>query len=102
MERLDHLKQSLPAMLRKDSEVIVVDYSCPEHAGDYVAQHCPDARVVRIEGQSHYSGAKSRNAGAAIATGDMLNKLGGEGPWAERSDAPLDLQTRPALVIRAP
>ncbi len=28
--RLEHLKQTLPAMLaQKDSEVIVVDYSCP-------------------------------------------------------------------------
>lgn len=72
MGRLEHLKQSLPAMLRQSAEVIVVDYSCPERSGDYVEEHFPAARVVRVEGQTAFCNAKPRNAAAAEATGEIL------------------------------
>ena len=59
MGRLDHLKESLPAMLAQpDSEVIVVDYSCPQGTGDYVAKHFPAARVVRVEGRENLKGLR--------------------------------------------
>ena len=71
--RLDHLKETLPAMLdQADSEVIVVDYSCPESAADHVAAHFPKARSVRVEGEDGFSNWRARNAGAAIAKGDFL------------------------------
>ena len=71
--RLDHLKQSLPRMLGQGAaEVIVVDYSCPEGTGDYVEEHFPEARVVKVEGEAYFSNWKARNAGAAAATGDVL------------------------------
>lgn len=71
--RLEHLKQSLPKMLdQTNSEVIVVDYSCPEKTGDYVEKHFPSAKLVRVEGERVFSNWKGRNRGAAIATGDML------------------------------
>lgn len=73
MGRLEHLKQSLPKMVaQRAKEVIVVDYSCPDGAGDYVAANFPDVRVVRVEGVQHFSNWKARNAGAEVATGDML------------------------------
>lgn len=72
MGRLEHLKQSLPAMLRQDAQVIVVDYSCPERSGEYVETNFPAAQVVRVEGETEYCNSRSRNAGAAIATGEML------------------------------
>lgn len=71
--RLDHLKQSLPAMLAQpDAEVIVVDYSCPDGAAAYVDDNYPDARTVRIDDASTYSFAISRNAGAQVASGKTL------------------------------
>ena len=53
-------------------EVIVVDYSCPEGTGAFVAEHFPSVRVVPVAGQEHFSNWKARNAGAAVATGDVL------------------------------
>jgi len=71
--RLGHLKQTLPRMLAQGAaELIVVDYTCPERTGDYVEQHFPEARVVRVEGETYFSNWKARNAGAAAAAGDML------------------------------
>jgi len=54
------------------AEVIVVDFSCPEAAGDWVASNFVSARVVSVEGQKHFSNWKARNAGAAIATSEVL------------------------------
>lgn len=54
------------------SEVIVVDYSCPQGTADYVSANFPAAKLVRVPGQEHFSNWKARNAGAAVATSDML------------------------------
>lgn len=71
--RLEHLKLSLPAMLRQScSEVIVVDFSCPEGTADYVRTHFPEVRVVAVDGEEHFSNWKARNAGASVATSDVL------------------------------
>ena len=73
MGRLDHLKESLPAMLAQpDCEVVVVDYSCPQDTAGYVAKHFPDARVVKVEGKHVFSNWAARNAGAAQARGAIL------------------------------
>lgn len=73
MGRLDHLKESLPRMLgQRDSEVIVVDWSCPQGTGDYVAKHFPEARVVKVPGKKTFSNWAARNAGAAEAKGAIL------------------------------
>lgn len=71
--RLEHLKASLPAMLNQaDSEVIVVDYSCPDETAAYVGEHFPAARTVSVVGEKDFSNWKARNAGAAIAKGRFL------------------------------
>lgn len=54
------------------AELIVVDYSCPEHAADYVEQHFPAVRVVRVEGETGFSNWRARNRGAEVATSDLL------------------------------
>src|SRR5881409_3903042 len=73
MARLEHLKLSLPAMLAQPgAEVVVVDFSCPQQTGDYVAKHFGRARVVSVPGEQSFSNWKARNAGAAAATGDLL------------------------------
>lgn len=65
--RLGHLKQSLPLFMRQsNTQVIVVDYSCPENAGDFVEAHFPGATVVRVEDQDLFNISLARNAGAAV------------------------------------
>lgn len=54
------------------SEVIVVDYSCPEDTGQFVAANFPSARVVSVPGEEHFSNWKARNAGAAVASSELL------------------------------
>ena len=73
MGRLDHLKQTLPRMLEQaDTEVIVVDWSCPQDTAGYVAKHFPGAKVVKVEGRAVFSNWAARNAGAAQATGEFV------------------------------
>jgi glycosyltransferase involved in cell wall biosynthesis len=55
-----------------DSEVIVVDYSCPQNTAGHVAKNFPKARVVKVEGKDVFSNWAARNAGAAEAKGDVL------------------------------
>jgi glycosyltransferase involved in cell wall biosynthesis len=71
--RLEHLKRSLPRMLDQGAaNVIVVDYSCPDGTGDYVREHFPSARVVPVEGQPNFSNWRARNAGASVASSQVL------------------------------
>ena len=73
MGRLDHLKQTLPRLLEQpDAEVIVVDYSCPQGTAAYVTEHFPAAKVIKVEGQEAFSNWRARNAGATVATGQLL------------------------------
>lgn len=59
-------------LAQADSEVVVVDYSCPDATADYVDGHFPAARTVRVEGEDGFSNWKARNAGAAVAKGALL------------------------------
>ena len=71
--RLDHLKQTLPSMLaQKDSEVIVVDYSCPHGTAEYVRENFKNAKVIRLENIQGFSTWRGRNAGAEQAEGEYL------------------------------
>ncbi|MGE5466999.1 MAG: glycosyltransferase family 2 protein [Ignavibacteria bacterium] len=80
--RLAHLRDSLPRMAAQaDAEVVVVDYGCPEQAGDWAQQHFPQVRVVRVEGAQGFSAARARNAGAAAA----------QTPWLAFVDADIVL-----------
>lgn len=54
------------------NEVIVVDYSCPERTGEFLASNFPSVRVVSVPGEEHFSNWKARNAGAALANSDVL------------------------------
>jgi len=72
-DRLEHLKIALTGfMAQSDAEIVVVDYSCPQHAGAYVREACPDACVVEVPDRPHFNLADARNMGAASARGDIL------------------------------
>lgn len=68
MGRLDNLKETIASMAsQSQSELVVVDYSCPQDSGNWVEEHYPQATVVRETGQRFYSAPKSRNIGARAA-----------------------------------
>lgn len=71
--RLAHLRQTLPRLAAQpDAEVIVVDYDCPDGAGDWVAAHFPAVRVIRIKDAPVFNISRARNAGARAARGRWL------------------------------
>jgi predicted glycosyltransferase involved in capsule biosynthesis len=70
--RLAHLKQSLPALMATGMEVIVVDYDCPDHAGEWVTATWPQARVVSVSDRPRFNLSAARNLGAAVASHEWL------------------------------
>lgn len=70
--RLEHLKQSLPLMVRQDADCIVVDYGCPENCGAWVAGSFPGVQVVRVEDVSGFNAGRARNLGAQAARSPWL------------------------------
>ena len=55
-----------------DSEVIVVDYDCPDKTRDWVAAIFPQARVVAITGAPYFNLSRARNIGAREAGADWI------------------------------
>jgi len=68
MGRLSVLRQTLGPMLdQPGASCVVVDYSCPDRAGDWVEANHPEARVVRVPGQTRWHASAARNIGARHA-----------------------------------
>lgn len=71
--RLHHLQQTLPLLAaQQDSEVIVVDYGCPQKTGNWVEAHYPAVKVVRVTDDEGFSLARARNAGARASSAPWL------------------------------
>ncbi|MEX2296297.1 MAG: glycosyltransferase family A protein [Dongiaceae bacterium] len=71
--RLAYLLQSLPRFLAQpDTEVVVVDYNCPEDTAGVITARHPGAVVVRVPDVADFHLADARNIGAGAATGDIL------------------------------
>jgi hypothetical protein len=74
--RLSHLRQALPFWLQQatpPAEIIVVDYGCPDHCGDWVKAAYPNVRVIRAcHDVEHFNNSRARNIGGAAAVGDYL------------------------------
>lgn len=64
---LEHLIQTVPAFIQKNCECILVDYSCPDHCGDWAQANYPQVQVVRVTGEDKFSASKARNIGARAA-----------------------------------
>ena len=68
--RLHHLRESLPRFLAQpDTEVVVVDYDCPDGTAAFVRSEYPAAQVVKVEDAPLFRLAHARNLGAERATG---------------------------------
>ena len=73
MGRLAHLQQTLgAAAAQPNCSCVVVDYSCPEHCGDWVEQLFPNVTLVRVPDQLHFHPSRARNLGAAAADAPWL------------------------------
>ncbi len=84
--RLEHVQQTLPMILAENpAQVIVVDYGCPQHVGEWVERAHPSVKVVRVDDDPGFCVARARNIGAQYATS----------PWLFFIDA--DVQVRPGL-----
>jgi glycosyltransferase involved in cell wall biosynthesis len=71
--RLDHLKQTLPQFAKQnDTQIVVVDYACPQHTGDWVRQNFPQISLVEVRGQEYFRANHARNTGATHAKAPHL------------------------------
>jgi len=71
--RLSHLQQTLPLVVAQaPDEVIVVDYACPEGAGQWVRAHYPMVKLVAVDDAPGFNLPRARNLGAAAASAETL------------------------------
>jgi hypothetical protein len=71
--RLHHLRRTLPSFLQQpDSEVIVVDYDCPDDTSGVCAREFPAVRVVKVDDAPRFNLSRARNLGAEAARGEWL------------------------------
>ncbi len=72
--RLHHLKETLPCMISdKHAEVIVVDYDCPQGTYDWVKTTFGErVKLVKFNNQPKFNASIARNAGAKVASYEVL------------------------------
>ena len=88
-------------IVQSESEVVVVDYDCPDRTKDWVAAHFPTVRIAIVTEAPIFNLSRARNVGARLA----------QAPWLAFCDADnllapsfaSDLQTRmvPGTYLRA-
>lgn len=73
MGRLRHLHQTLPLLAEQpDTKCVVVDYSCPDHCGDWIAANYPGVMVVRWQGATRFNPAHARNLAVAATDTEVV------------------------------
>ena len=73
MGRLDDLRRSLESRVcQPGCPCVVVDYSCPERAGDWVEANFPQVTVVRRVGMTEFNRSAARNAGAEASDASWI------------------------------
>jgi glycosyltransferase involved in cell wall biosynthesis len=71
--RLEHLRRALPTFVEQsESEVIVVDYDCPDRTKDWVAAHFPTVRIAIVSQAPIFNLSRARNVGARLARAPWL------------------------------
>jgi glycosyltransferase involved in cell wall biosynthesis len=100
--RLEHLKQSLPALMAiPDLEVVVVDYDCPDGAGDWVEASWPRAKLVSVTDRPNFNRSEAKNLGAAVASGEWLFFVDADIRVGEDFMQSLDGLMRPGVFLLA-
>jgi glycosyltransferase involved in cell wall biosynthesis len=63
--RLQYIQRTLPLIVSQSpKEVVVVDYGCPQHVGDWVEANYPNVTVVRVTDDPGFCLSRARNIGA--------------------------------------
>lgn len=71
--RKSHISQSIPRLIAiNPTEVILVDYNCPDGTGEWVAKTFPSVNVIFINNADTFHLAKARNIGAKVVTNDWI------------------------------
>ncbi len=70
MGRLYHLETTLPLMLEEFDRVVVVDWSCPQHAGEFASSL--GASVHYKYGEHYFARGGSRNYGAQVVATEYV------------------------------
>jgi hypothetical protein len=78
MGRLSQLKVTLPRNLLLGFPIVLVDWSCPEHVGDWVEANLTGVSVLRVPGEAYYSMSRSRNRGLALVQTEFVAFLDGD------------------------
>jgi hypothetical protein len=87
-------------MALPDCEVVVVDYDCPQRAGDWVQSTFPAAKVVRVADRPHFKAAEARNRGVAAATSPWLFMVDADVAVAPTFIAAITPRLRPGVFLR--
>ena len=100
--RLDHLRQTLPlAVAQPGVSCVVVDYSCPDGAGDWVAENFPQVKLVRVTGEAGFNVSRARNLGAEATAAPWLGFFDADVLWSPRFAAEMVAQLQPGCFYRA-
>ncbi len=100
--RLDDLKHTLPVTTAQpDSTVIVVDYSCPQNAGQWIRQEFPNVRVVSIPDRPIFNRSEAKNAAALAADTDWLCLLDADIVLDSSFVSHITPLLRPRTIIRS-
>jgi glycosyltransferase involved in cell wall biosynthesis len=77
--RLHHIRQTLPRILAQNpDEVILVDYGCPDKAGDWAEANYPMIQLVRVTDDPEFCIARARNMGGQATQADWLVFIDGD------------------------
>jgi hypothetical protein len=103
MGRLSQIQKTLPLNLALGFPVIFVDWSCPEHSGEWVEKTFPSVPVIKVTGEKYFSMCKPRNRGLALVQTPFVAFLDGDvffKPQAKQwlNDTLKDRLTRWALM----
>lgn len=71
--RKSHIVQTIPRLIATNpSEVILVDYCCPERSGEWVLESFPTVRVIFVENVDTFHLARARNIGAKEVNNEWI------------------------------
>lgn len=100
--RLAHLKRSLPRMCAQaGAQVVVVDYSCPDGAADWVRANHPGVQVVQVTDDAPFVVSRARNLGGAAVTTPWLMFIDADMLLADDFLQQVLPLLRPSLFFRA-
>jgi len=73
MGRLDDLRRSIGSCLSQPrSSYVLVDYSCPDGAVDWVRKHHPNTTVMTVDGRKSFNASEAKNRGASAVDDDGI------------------------------